>query len=137
MRRIPLLLLAGLGGCVLDDPTVELEVQPLTTEERDAWTAAGVSSAHHEVVVQRVFQAASECSGLSGDAVRTGTVITLRVIAERQDRPGCRTGVKGLFAYRAVLRGIRTGRYELRVIHTPADPRRPARVVLEHPILVE
>jgi hypothetical protein len=127
-----LLLLAACS-----DPPLEVEFAetPLTVAEKAAWSRAGVRSAHQEITVRRTITTPSWCRDLEADAIRTGSDVTLRVKAsETQDE--CPPG-EGLWGYVAEIRGLKRGRYNLRVIHTFADPRRPSEVVLAHPILVE
>ena len=127
-----LLLLAACSERPLE---VEFAETPLTATEMAAWSRAGIRSAHQEITVRRTMETASWCRDLEADAVRTGSDVTLRVKAsETQDK--CPPG-EGLWGYVAEIHGLKRGRYNLRVVHTFADPRRPSEVVLTHPVVVE
>lgn len=124
-----------LGACAEESLEVEFAEAPLTPAELAAWSRAGVRSAHQEITVRRTITTPSWCRDLEADAVRTGNDVTLRVKAS-ETREECPPG-EGLWGYLAEIRGLRRGRYNLRVVHTFADPRRASEVVLTHPIVVE
>lgn len=137
MQRVPpwagLMLLAG---CSLGEPEVEFVATPLTAAEADAWSQAGIRSAHHEITVRRIIEVAGPCRVFDADAVRMTDEVTLRVSA-RLDEEDCEAPDAQRFGYLAVIRGLKPGRYQLRVLHAYADPRRRSEVVLEHPVMVE
>lgn len=125
----------ALAAC--SEPALEVEFAetPLTPAELAAWSRAGVRSAHQEITVRRTMTTPSWCRDLEADAVRTGSDVTLRVKAV-QTEDACPPG-EGTWGYVAEVRGLPRGRYNLRVVHTYVDSRRPAEVVLTHPVLVE
>lgn len=130
---IPLAIL----GCSESEPRLEFAAVPLSPEEWQAWSRAGVKSAAREITVRRTMRTPSACRTLSGAAAKSAGAITLRVMS-REDADGdCDPAEDGLFGYTAVISGVRPGRYELRVVHVFADLRRPPETVLQHSVLVE
>ncbi|HEV2148897.1 MAG TPA: hypothetical protein VGR37_15940 [Longimicrobiaceae bacterium] len=133
MHRILAVLLTA-AAC-RPAPEVEFVATPLSPAEVEAWSAAAIRSAHHEITVRRTITTGSWCRTLNADAVRTGSEITLRVVA-REAGDDCPPG-EGTWGYMAIIRDLPSGRYDLRVVHTFATPGRPSRLVLRHPVLVE
>lgn len=129
------LLAPALAACTERSLAVEFAETPITPAEVDSWTAVTVRSAHHEVLVRRTMTTPSWCRDLEADVVQTGSDVTLRVSAMESD-DACPAG-EGLWGYLAEIRGLRPGRYNLRVVHTFADPRRPSVVELTQPVVVD
>jgi hypothetical protein len=133
MYRILAVLMVA-GACQ-PAPEVDFAATPLTPAEVETWSSAAIRSAYHEITVRRTITTASWCRLLDADAVRTGSEITLRVVA-RETGGDCPPG-EGTWGYIAVIHDLPSGRYDLRVVHTLAAPGRTSRVVLRHPVLVE
>lgn len=129
------LLIPGLAACTERSLEVEFAETPITRAEVDSWTAVTVRSAHHEVLVRRTMETASWCRDLEADVVQTGSDVTLRVSAMKS-HDACPAG-QGLWGYLAEIRGLRPGRYNLRAVHTFADPARPSAVSLTQAVVVD
>lgn len=131
------LLLAGTFGasCTAPPPVVELEYSPIP-EERLAELPAGVESAHPEITVRRAFVTSGPCRTLEADLVRPDpNQLVLRISAMRGD-PDCEDRSR-TFEYSAVVRDLRPGRYNLRVVHSTFDNgRRKFETVLDHAVQV-
>lgn len=119
------------------EPEVEFVETPLSAQEWDAWSHAGVQSAHQEITIRRTMRTPSACRTLDAGVVRVGDEITLRVMAQEAEEDDCDPGREGLFGYLAVIRGLRPGSYDLRVVHVFATPGRPTEEALRHRVLVE
>jgi hypothetical protein len=124
-------------SCTASEPEVEFIATPLSVDEWNTWSHAGVQSAHREITVRRTIRTPSACRTLDADVAQVGHEITLRIVARKAKEDGCSSAGEGLFGYMAVLRGLRPGRYDLRVVHVFANPDRPAEVALRHSVLVE
>lgn len=130
-----MVLLALTGCAATDGPEVDFEHARLSPGDEQAWSRPAVKSGYHEITVRRTLVAPSACRELRADAVLAAGAVTLRVSAHRTDGD-CPPG-PARFGYTAVIRDLPGGRYDLRVVHVSADPRRPPEEVLRHPILVE
>lgn len=126
---------AGPAACTERSLEVEFAETPITPAEVDNGTAVTVRSAHHEVLVRRTTEMPSWCRDLEADVVQTGSDVTLRVSAGESD-DACPPG-DGLWGYLTEIRGLRPGRYNLRVVHTFADPGRPSVVSLTQAVVVD
>jgi hypothetical protein len=129
-------LLAGVacdGGAHSAD--VVIEATPVAPERARGESFAALESGHHEIRVRRTMAVPDACRTLSGDLVRTGNLLTLRVIAHPGAGEPCERA-ESYLAYTATILGLRPGRYDLRVVHANASDRRAPEVVLEHPIVV-
>jgi hypothetical protein len=115
-------------------PTVAIEWFPIAADRARGESFAALESGHHEIRVRRMITV-PECHTLSGNIVRTGNLVVLRVIAREADTSPCRP-VASYLVYTATIRELNPGRYDLRVIHAHGSERRPREVVLEHPIVV-
>jgi hypothetical protein len=78
--------------------------------------------------------APGECHQLSGNAERTGSVVTLTVQGRPRSEP-C-DPLTGGFAYDVTLRTLPPGVYTLRVIHAFQDEARPPAMVLDTTVTV-
>jgi hypothetical protein len=126
-----------LMSCTASRPEVEFVATPLSADEWRTWSQAGVQSAHQEITIRRTIRTPSACRTLDAAVAQVGDEVTLRVMARKTEGNGCNPAEEGLFGYIAVVRGLRPGRYDLRVVHVFADPKRPAQEVLRHSVLVE
>ena len=135
MRPIPALCLLVAAACDASTPDVDFVAAPLTPAEAESWEKAGIWSAHHEITVRRTLRTPTWCRELEGDAVRTASAVTLRVMAHPSEDP-CPPG-EGVWGYMAVIHDLAPGRYDLRVVHTDAAPGGRAEVALSHSVLVE
>lgn len=132
------LVCASLGCGGPGEPVrVELETRWLAPEQARSRSTASVESGHHEIRVRRTIAVPDSCRTLSGAVARAGSHLSLRIVArpDRDDDRPCPPD-EAYVAYTATLRGLRPGRYNLRVIHTYTSDAREAEVVLEHPIVV-
>ena len=127
-----LLLAASCSDWALE---VEFAETPLTAGDAGAWAQPMVQSANGEITVRRTMVTPSACRELDAELVRTGSDLTLRVTS-REAGTGCPAG-EGRWGSVAEIHGLRRGSYNLQVVHTYADPRRPSEVVLRQPIFVE
>lgn len=135
MIRISALSLSLLAACTSAEPEVEFVATPLSPVEWESWSHAGVRSAHHEITVRRTIRTPTWCRELDASSVLTGSDLVLRVAATEDEGP-CPPG-EGLWGYMAVVRNLRSGRYNLRVVHTDAAGGKRPEVVLRHQVLVE
>ena len=133
--RHTIVCLLLLGACAEQPLEVEFAETPLTAGEMAGWSAAGVRSAHHEISVRRTIVTPSWCRDFEADVVRTASDVTLRIHA-LETQEDCPPG-EGMWGYLAEIRGLKRGRYNLRVVHTFVDRQRPSELVLTHPIVVE
>jgi hypothetical protein len=124
----------GCGG-EGDPAAVAIEASPLEPERARGESVAALESGHHEIRVRRTIAVPDRCRTLSGDLARTGSNLTLRVIARPTEEGRC-ARVESYLAYTATIEGLAPGQYNLRVIHAYASERRPTEVVLEHPVVV-
>ena len=135
MIRISAICLSLLVACTSAEPEVEFAATPLSPAEWESWSHAGVRSAHHEITVRRTMRTPDWCRHLDASSVLTGSDLVLRVSATEGEGP-CPPG-EGLWGYMAVVRNLRSGRYNLRVVHTDAAGGTRPEVVLRHQVLVE
>lgn len=131
------LIVSLLAGCAGEDGVerVEVEAHPLTEDEARGHSTAAVESGHHRIRVRRTIAVPDTCRTLSGAVVRTGSTLSLRIVADRSPGVHC-APADSYLGYTATIEGLRAGRYNLRVIHTYTSGRRAAELVLEHPIVV-
>jgi hypothetical protein len=130
------LLLGTLAACngAVDSAEVTIDAHPLSPAEAREESAAALESGYHRITVRRLIPVPDRCRTLAGDLVQAAGTLTLRVMAH-PTTPTCARDETYL-AYTALIDGLRPGRYNLRVIHGYSEERIPARMVLEHPILV-
>jgi hypothetical protein len=114
--------------------SVQIEARPVSRELVRAESLTSVESASHTIRVRQTIRVPDGCRALRGDLLHAGGQLTLRVHASPDGRP-CRPE-ESYLAYRASIRGLAPGRYDLRVVHAPAARRRLPQVVLEHPVVV-
>lgn len=110
-----LLLVAACGG--ITNPVRLEEFQwgevedPTTVEEgMDASVALG------DVFVAGELNTPKPCYTLTADFENSGSQLTLRVHAKESGTQNCGDGIGG-FRYTAVIRYLKFGNYDLRVIH--------------------
>lgn len=139
MLRRALVISGLLAGVACDggahSPDVVIEATAIAPELARGESLAAVESGHHEIRVRRTMAVPDGCRTLSGDVVRTGNTLTLRVIAHPAAGEPCEPA-ESYLAYTATLQSLRPGRYDLRVVHAYASDRRAPEVVMEHPIVV-
>lgn len=135
MIRALTICLVLAASCARSEPEVEFVATALTEAEWESWSRAGIKSAHHEITVRRTMRTPSWCRHLDATVLRTTSELVLRITSEETDDP-CPAG-EGLWGYMALIRNLDPGRYQLRVVHTYADDRRPSEVVLRHQVVVE
>lgn len=106
------------------------EHDPATRE----WSVVAREGGRHEVTVRKAFDSVHPCPELHAQVLRVGTQITLRVTAREGGddcaSPGSPAG------YEAVMDGLRTGHYDLRVVHVDDAPGQSAREVFRHALVV-
>ena len=95
--------------------TVELTARPLHGGD-DGGGRVTAQPASGGVAVQGALSTPNPCYTLHGQARRDGSIVTLTVEARAGD--GICTQSIGAFSYDATVRGLPSGTYEFRVIHT-------------------
>jgi hypothetical protein len=129
-------LLCAVVGCMPGEQVrVELETRPLAAAEARSRSTAALESGDDEIRVRRTIAVPDGCRTISAAVARAGSRLSLRIIAHPDHaRPRC-PPEDTYVSYTATIRGLRPGRYDLRVVHTYTSGGR-AEVVLEHPIVV-
>lgn len=125
---------AATSACGGDPARVEIAARPVSREAVRTESLSSVESARRTILVRQTIRVPDACRALAGDLLHTGGTLTLRVHAEPDGRT-CRRE-EAYMAYSAHIRGLPPGRYELRVVHAPAERRAPRQVVLKHPVVV-
>ncbi len=134
-KILPILIAILLASCEMESTgNVDISYKTLDTVEARERSIAALESGFHEVLVRRVIRVPNQCTTLEADLARAGNHLTLRITAVSADDE-CTQG-EAVYAYEAVLKDLRSGRYELQVVHRLAESPVQAKVVLEHPIVV-
>lgn len=113
-----LAVLMGVAGCGTITNPVRLEEfqwgeveDPATIEEHiDASVALG------DVFVLGELNTPTPCYTLTAEFDKKGSALTLHVTAKSNNSPNCGDGIGG-WRYTAVIRNLKFGNYDLRVIH--------------------
>ena len=131
MRRDAPLAAALLLSACTPDPEADVAAVRLDSAGVAAWPGASVGSARHAVTVRDTLHAHTACLDFDADVLVHGNDLRLRITSAPTDE-ACAGGT-AVFEYRAVVRDLPSGQYNLRVIHAHAPEGTP-RLVREHPI---
>ncbi len=117
-----MLLVFATGGCgVSTGPSPSNEFQWSAVENpaeaRDAIDAAAFAG---DVNVLGQLKTPTLCYRLASSFTRSGSSLTLRVVATSTNASNCAQTASG-FRYTAVFRNVASGTYTLHVIHTVPD----------------
>lgn len=132
-------MLAVLGGAVIgcSDPmgsmSLDFAAEPLGRDQAKEWAVARTRTGDHRVAVRHQLRSPGPCEEVRGELLRTGNVLTIRILAPAS---GGEAGGGDACGYTATIHGIPSGRYALRVVHTREDGGHAAEVVLDHPLHV-
>lgn len=132
-------MLAVLGGAVIgcSDPmgsmSLDFAAEPLGTERAKEWAVARTRTGDHRVSVRHQLRSPGPCREVQAELLRTGSVLTVRVLAPPD---GGEAGDGQVCGYTATIHGLPSGRYTLRVVHTGEEGGRTAKVVVDHPLHV-
>ena len=135
MRTIVALLGSVVVACSdpLDSVTLDFVAEPVEAEELREWSVAHVEDGFHQVTVRRAVRVPGPCESLQAELFPRGTEFTLRV---RRPAGAQNVGREGVCGYTAVMHGVPTGHYTLRVVHTQVEHGRASEVVMHHPLRV-
>jgi hypothetical protein len=95
------------------------------------WGVARTEQGDHRITIRHATPTVFSCDRLDGELMRHGRDLTLRVQGSGEPRP---SGAEVYCRYTAVIDGMASGRYSLRVVHTRVTSGNRAKTVFNHPI---
>lgn len=133
MRKLLAVCGTALFGCSdpMDSASLTFAAEPVHAVPVREWGVARTEGGNHEITVRHTTRTSFSCEDLAAELMHHGRDFTVRVRGSGEPRPagavaGCR--------YTAVIAGIPSGRYGLRVVHSGIESGAKAKDVLNQPI---